>query len=84
MGPVIDPDKAVITKTTKGLLVLPREIPAVVSKLSPMRVQLNRATSACCQCTLCTEMCPRALIGYPLKPHKTVRSVSAFVTERCV
>lgn len=81
MGPVIDPNKAVITKTTKGLLVLPKEIPAVVSKLSPMRVQLNRATSACCQCTLCTEMCPRALIGYPLKPHKTVRSVSAYVTE---
>lgn len=63
MGPVIDPNKAVITKTTKGLLVLPKEIPAVVSKLSPMRVQLNRATSACCQCTLCTEMCPRALIA---------------------
>jgi len=59
MGPVIDPNKAVITKTTKGLLVLPKEIPAVVSKLSPMRVQLNRATSPAATAR-CAPKCARA------------------------
>lgn len=81
MGALIDTQTAVVTKTTKGLLILPEDIPAIVSKKGTARTHVARATSACCQCTLCTEMCPRALIGYPLHPHKTVRSVSAELTD---
>jgi Na+-translocating ferredoxin:NAD+ oxidoreductase RnfC subunit len=74
MGAIIDPETAVVKKTTKGLLVLPRDIPAVISKLAENRTVNVRATSNCCQCTMCTDMCPRALIGYPLEPHKIVRT----------
>ena len=81
MGTIIDPATAVITKTTKGLLVLPKAIPAVAGKLGSVRAQINRATAACCQCRMCTDMCPRALIGYPLEPHKTVRSVSNRISD---
>lgn len=58
MGGIIDPNTAVVTKTTKGLLILPKELPIIAGKLSSDRVVLSRASSACCQCTLCTEMCP--------------------------
>ena len=81
MGPVINPDTAVITKTTKGLLILPDDIPAITSKLSQNRAVMAHASSNCCQCTLCSEMCPRALIGYPLRPHKIVRTSLSLVEE---
>ena len=73
MGRIIDPHTAIVTKATKGLLILPRDIPAVVVKERPMRVQLSMASSACCGCSRCTDLCPRNLLGYPLEPHKHIR-----------
>jgi Na+-translocating ferredoxin:NAD+ oxidoreductase RnfC subunit len=74
MGRVANPATEVVTKTTKGLLVLPADIPAVSTKIASIDVQKRRASSACCQCTRCTDMCPRQLLGYPLEPHRMVRS----------
>ena len=74
MGKVIDPERAVVTKTTKGLLVLPNDCEAVKSKFLDGEKSVARAETACCQCTRCTDMCPRALLGYPLEPHKMVRT----------
>lgn len=73
MGRVANPETEVVTKTTKGLLILPADIPAVATKIAPLSVQERRAVSACCQCTRCTDMCPRQLMGYPLEPHRMVR-----------
>ncbi len=77
MGRVANPETEVITKTTKGLLVLPADIPAVATKIASINVQKRRASSACCQCTRCTDMCPRYLLGYPLEPHRMVRSATS-------
>ncbi len=77
MGRMIDYEKAIVTKATKGLLILPDEIPAIYTKKRTMRVQLTMASSACCQCTRCTDMCPRNLLGYPIEPHKHVRVENA-------
>ncbi len=74
MGKVIDPEQAVITKTTKGLLVLPKTIPAVESKFIDGAKSVARAETACCGCSRCTDLCPRGLLGYPLEPHKMVRT----------
>lgn len=74
MGKVIDVETAVITKTTKGLLILPNSSPAIQSKFLDVKKSVARAETACCQCTRCTDMCPRALLGYPLEPHKMVRT----------
>ena len=79
MGKVIDPESAVITKTTKGLLILPESCPAVESKFLDGDKSIARAETACCQCTRCTDMCPRALLGYPLEPHKMVRTAKSAV-----
>ncbi len=80
MGKVIDPESAVITKTTKSLLILPNSCEAVMSKFIDGDKSIARAETACCQCTRCTDMCPRALLGYPLEPHKMVRTAKSAVT----
>ncbi|MBE7068544.1 MAG: NADH-quinone oxidoreductase subunit J [Clostridiales bacterium] len=80
MGKVIDVERAVITKTTKGLLILPDLCEAVISKYINGETSIARAETACCQCTRCTDMCPRALLGYPLEPHKMVRTAKGAVS----
>lgn len=80
MGKVIDPENAVITKTTKGLLILPDNCEAIMSKYLDGDKSIARAETACCQCTRCTDMCPRHLLGYPLEPHKMVRTAKSAVT----
>lgn len=77
MGNIISEATAVITKTTKSLLILPREIPAVRTKLGDNKISLNRAASACCSCSRCTDLCPRRLLGFPLEPHKAIRAAAS-------
>ncbi len=80
MGKVINPDSAVVTKTTKSLLILPDSCEAVRTKYIDGDKSVARAETACCQCTRCTDMCPRALLGYPLEPHKMVRTAKSAVS----
>ena len=80
MGKIIDPESAVITKTTKSLLILPETCEAVKTKLIDGDKSIARAETACCQCTRCTDLCPRALLGYPLEPHKMVRTAKSAVS----
>ncbi len=80
MGKLVDPERAVITKTTKGLLILPDNCEAIRTKYLDGDKSIARAETACCQCTRCTDMCPRALLGYPLEPHKMVRTAKSAVS----
>ena len=73
MGKIKNPNASSVIKTTKGIIIVPEDIPAVVHKTRPVQTSLRIASSACCQCTRCTDMCPRHLLGYPLEPHKMVR-----------
>ena len=74
MGKIINHNIDEVGKTTKALLVLPKNTRAVESKLLNQKSAIARAETACCQCTRCTDMCPRNLLGYPLEPHKMVRT----------
>lgn len=65
----------VVTKTTAGLIVLPRQHPLVVRKSQPIRNMNRIGKSACDQCSFCTEFCPRYLMGYEVEPHKVMRSL---------
>lgn len=82
MGALKDPDSAIITKTTKSLLILPNSARCVKNKQTDISDMLRRAASACCGCTRCTEMCPRHSLGYPIEPHKMIRAaLNSAVTE---
>ena len=79
MGKVINPRTYAVNKTTKGILILPDNSQAILSKNMNEVLATKRAETACCQCTRCTDMCPRHLLGYPLEPHKMVRTAMGVV-----
>jgi Na+-translocating ferredoxin:NAD+ oxidoreductase RnfC subunit len=64
-----------VTKTTGGLIVLPGDHPLVRRKERPETAMHRIGKSACDQCSYCTEMCPRYLLGYDVQPHKVMRSL---------
>jgi len=70
----------VVTKTTAGLIVLPCEHPLVVRKSQPLQNMNRIGKSACDQCSYCTELCPRYLLGYEVMPHKVMRSLGFTLT----
>lgn len=72
MGKIVDID-SYITKTTKGLIVLPKDHSLILSKTRSIQDTLKMAGMACMQCSLCTEVCPRHKIGHNLEPHKLMR-----------
>lgn len=81
MGKIIHPGTAAVTKKTKSLLILPNEIPAIAVKNISAERMVRRTSSACCQCSFCTDLCPRHLLGYPVQPHRTMRAVSAGLVQ---
>src|SRR5690554_3405134 len=75
MGTLVDDMDASIAAVSSGLLVLPRDS-YLVRRRSETEQQYKRiGKSGCDQCTLCTEMCPRYLLGYPIQPHLVMRSL---------
>ncbi len=65
-----------VTKTTGGIIVLPRSHRIMERKLKPAVQQNAIGKSACDQCRYCTEFCPRYLLGYAVEPHQVMRSLA--------
>jgi Na+-translocating ferredoxin:NAD+ oxidoreductase RnfC subunit len=63
-------------KADGGLVVLPAGHPLIALAAQPIEHILNQAKSACVQCQLCTDMCPRYLIGHTMRPHRVMRSLA--------
>lgn len=76
MGKLVDIEHDVVTKTTKGLLVFPEEHSVIRRKKAPLSMTLKRASAACCNCTMCTDMCPRFLLGHSIQVHKVLHVAS--------
>ena len=77
MGNLINVNTAVVTKTTKSLLVIENHTLCIRLKTRSLSDALHRASGNCCGCRMCTDMCPRYLMGYPIEPHKIVQRLSA-------
>ncbi|MDP4125727.1 MAG: 4Fe-4S dicluster domain-containing protein [Bacillota bacterium] len=65
-----------VTKTTGALIALPDDHPLVQNKQKSIEGVLRIAKTACEQCSFCTELCPRHLIGHALPPHLLIRAVN--------
>ena len=48
-----------VTKTTNAILVLPEDHYIIQKKLKKNSIDMKRAAACCCQCTMCTDLCPR-------------------------
>lgn len=75
MGSLTFDLSGIVTKTTCGLIVLPRDHPLVERKSRPTEAMAQIGKSACDQCSFCTEFCPRYLLGYDVQPHKVMRTL---------
>lgn len=74
MGKVVQDLDIPIEKTTGGLLAIPKNHPLLQQKNDEMQLQLIQAV--CCQCSMCTQMCPRNALGLNVQPHKAMRSIA--------
>ncbi|MCW8803151.1 MAG: 4Fe-4S dicluster domain-containing protein [Ignavibacteriaceae bacterium] len=74
----------VVTKTTAGIIVLPKDHYLIKRKNQPEQNWHRIGKSACDQCSYCTEFCPRYLLGYQVEPHKVMRSLGFTKTGSAV
>lgn len=75
MGKLISID-APITKTVKGLIVLPKNHSLILSYEKSLPQMLKEAKAACMHCSLCSEICPRGMLNHRIEPHKLMRIAS--------
>lgn len=73
-APVADPS-AGIGRTTAAVLALPADHLVVRLRQTDLGEMLRKSKAACCQCSRCTDLCPRYLLGHRLEPHRTMRTV---------
>jgi cobalamin reductase len=64
-----------VTKTTGGLIVLPEDHMLIAQRKHDWKTTARIGRSACDQCSFCTELCPRYLLGHPIEPHRAMRSL---------
>lgn len=76
MGPVMTDLDGYVTKKTKGFVILKKEH-HLIQKKSATKDQARRINKASCeQCRMCTDLCPRYLLGHDMQPHKIMRVVN--------
>ncbi len=76
MGALAEDWDAPVTKTTGGLIALKRTHPQIRLRTITVEQQARLARAICCQCSRCTQMCPRHAMGLPVEPHKAMRAIS--------
>lgn len=75
MGQVMQSFDEVVTRTTGALLCFPEDHVITRRYTTTPRQRDVIGMSACDQCSFCTEMCPRYLLGHPVEPHIAMRSL---------
>jgi Na+-translocating ferredoxin:NAD+ oxidoreductase RnfC subunit len=75
MGKVVTDLATPVTRVSSGIIVLGRATHLAERKMQSEQAFKRIGKSACDQCSLCTEMCPRYLLGYPIQPHLVMRSL---------
>ena len=64
-----------VAKTMGGLIILPEDHYLVRRKSQSQQTYTRIGHGQCDQCSLCTELCPRYILGYPIEPHKVMRTL---------
>ncbi|NFO15025.1 electron transport complex protein RnfC [Clostridium botulinum] len=76
MGPVMKNLDGYVTKKNKGFVILKNDHPLIRKKSVTMNQAKKINKSSCEQCRMCTDMCPRFLLGHNTQPHKMMRAMS--------
>ena len=76
MYPLSQAAALTIGKADGGVIVLPEGHPLCLFKEKTVARILSEARSVCMQCSICTDMCPRRLIGHKLRPNIVMRGMA--------
>ncbi|MCM8710019.1 SLBB domain-containing protein [Clostridium sp. SYSU_GA19001] len=66
-----------VGKTTKAIIVLPKEHIIVQKRQLNPYTNLKRTMSVCSQCQMCTDLCPRSLLGHSIKPNRIMKALGS-------
>ncbi len=66
----------VVTKTTSGLIVVENSGYLKKFKDETLDQIFDKAKLACIDCSLCSQLCPRQMIGHDISPHKVMHYFS--------
>ena len=81
MGSIMSNLDGYVTKKNKGFVILKKDH-YLVRKKSVSLEQARRVNrSACEQCRMCTDMCPRYLLGHEMQPHKMMNALNYALTD---
>lgn len=72
-GKLVDPNIHAVTKTTKAIIALPEDNIVIVQKSRDISTQFRRAQAICLSCRMCTDLCPRYLLGHDLFPDELMK-----------
>ncbi|MDR1135588.1 MAG: 4Fe-4S dicluster domain-containing protein [Clostridiales Family XIII bacterium] len=81
MGNLLPDVDEFVTKKSKGYIVLKAEHPLVRKKLIDVPQAVRIGKSACEQCRMCTDLCPRYLLGHDMQPHKLMRALAYYTDD---
>jgi Na+-translocating ferredoxin:NAD+ oxidoreductase RnfC subunit len=76
MGKLESDWDAPVTKTTGGVLVFRSSHKLIAQKTGSTEDEIRMAKAVCCQCNMCTLMCPRNALGLKVEPHKAMRAAA--------
>ena len=71
----------VVTKTTNAILVIPKDNFVIKKRKAGIQADFNRAKSVCCNCRMCTDLCPRNLLGHPISPSDFMTAAVSNATD---
>lgn len=76
MGRLAENMNESVTKRTGGLIVLPSDHYCVDRHKRYMDPKITDivAKASCDQCYFCTELCPRYMLGHPIRPETSMRN----------
>ena len=64
-----------VGKNMGGIIALPRDHYLAQRKSQSQETYTRIGHGQCDQCSLCTELCPRYIMGYPIEPHRVMRTL---------
>lgn len=76
MGAVLKDFSGSVTKKSKGYVVLPKDHGLIQRKTVKMPQAKRINHGACEQCRMCTDLCPRYLMGHSIEPHRIMNGMT--------
>ena len=76
MGTVMKNLDGYVTKKSKGFIILKNNHYLIRKKTVTPEQSRRVNRSACEQCRMCTDLCPRYLLGHDMHPHKMMNAIN--------